>query len=218
MPPDANLGLFGWNEALWVSVGAIVSTAVVIVSGLMALFTRSLAIETKTLAKETRDLATSAADERAQAERHHQQSLMPLVFAEGGCKLDRLQEGFQITFNGTLRNIGAGPSPGVNMLLRPEGFVGRTKYLGVLGAGQQNHFIFRWTISDVATPQKLLPYHSLVRFQTIFGTEGAVHQHSHSGNAEDALVVDLVLPDEGRAAQHIKDVIQTYFPGENPAL
>lgn len=211
MPSDLNTGLFGWNEATWVSISAIVSALAACATVYLALYTRSLA-------QETRDLVRAGVDERSQTERHHQQSLMPLVFAEGGCRLDRVQEGFQITFHGTLRNIGAGPSSSVNMLLRPIGFVGRTKYLGVLGAGQVTNFTVHWVIGDVAPNQKLLPYDSLVRFQTIFGTEGAVYQRSHSGQAEDALALDLVLPDEPRAAEHIKELIQTHFPGEARAV
>jgi hypothetical protein len=205
--PRPEMGPLGWNEPTWVAIGAVTAAFAMTATAVMAFYTRRLA-------KETRDIVVESAEERAQLERHHQQSLMPLVQVEGTCLLSREARGNYIRFQGEIVNIGPGPSIGINLLLRPSAVTGRWFYLGVIAGNERRPLNVEWLLpSGPVQDTSRLPYDSLTRFRTVFETEGLVHQRSHSGEAKDALTMDFIIP-SGNVARDLRRIIGDHFPGK----
>ncbi len=153
-PPDSRWAIF----AAMASAGAAIAMAI------LAYITRNLARSSEAMAKKTADLAEETAaqvKESAsaieQAERQHRESLSPLVYVYAGCGLIREGEKFSICFKGRMVNIGPGPSIGVNLLVKPDSFVSRWSYQGLIGAGESREFEFRWEVQGIVPTVRTLP-------------------------------------------------------------
>ncbi len=217
VPPER--GPFGWNEPTWVAAGAVAAIIAGAATALMAIFTwqlalrtRKLAEETGTLAAETRDLVKASAGQIEQAERHHQEGLMPIIFVRIDCSThvtvvqnwgtgnDAPQPALALRIQGEIVNVGPGPATDVEMIFKPAPIVGRRLYIGIIGPNSIQPLDHEWTIS-AGSPSPFVPYECLTRYRSVFGNEGATFQRSHSGYAKDARVENHIKPGpNGQAA------------------
>lgn len=214
--PYGDHGLFGLNEPTWVSISAIVAALAAIATLYLAFYTRQLARRTSEMALETRDLVKAAGDERQQVERHHQQTLMPIVFLEAGCIMRSGSDGTWIVFEGTIRNVGGGPSTGINILFKPFGFVERVSYQGLIGPNEGRPFRVEWKLTGPVPFQETLPYDTVTRFRTIFETEGAIHQKSFSGMARNAIVQAYISPTDQDTAKKLTEMFIDMGASQSP--
>jgi hypothetical protein len=214
--PASGQGLFGFNEATWVSISAIVAALAAGATFYLALLTRELARRTSEMAEETKDLVKAAGDERLQVERHHQQTLMPIVYLEAECCMQPRLGGIYIVFQGEVRNVGGGPSTGINILLKPSGYVERIAYQGLIGPNERRPFKIEWRLTGPVPVQDVLPYDSITRFRSIFETEGAIHQKSSSGLAKNAIVQDYISPTDPDSPKRLAQMITNIGSSQTP--
>jgi hypothetical protein len=207
--PNPNAGLFGGSEALWVSLAASVSAAAAAATFWLAFITRGLALATQKLsektaemttqtasvANETRDLVNSSAEDRAQVERHHQETLAPLLVVEADLVKSNT-EGEQVALQGYLRNIGGGPAREAWIYIRPSLAAPAQFSVRPIAAGDRWELSVGWAgVLEARTTA--YPYDLLVTFVTVFGTRGAIEYKSHSGIRDDLSVERVVSPSSG---------------------
>ncbi len=197
------------EQTIWLAVSGVASTIAALVTGTLAFFTYRLAKVTSALAEDT-VVASRLAD------RHHQEALQPLVRVEGELTIRHIvgpsgePNEYLIVLDGEVVNVGGGPATSINILVKPDSYVERSFYLGMLGANSTR--ILRgvqWRVSRTQhhPNMALWPFHLQVRYQSIFGSEGTTEQYSHSGQRTDLIdshymaprVVDRPLPDAARA-------------------
>jgi hypothetical protein len=189
-PPDSG----------WFIFSTIAAACAAIATSILALLTGNLARATGEIATKTADLAAQTARQVAesiaaieQTERHHQQSMMPLVYLLAVCHKVVDNERVCMRFAGKVVNIGPGPSVSVNALLKPSTWGSRWVYLGLIAANTQKDFAFSFQL-DPMPFDEFFPYHCLTRFRSVFDTEGFVHQESHSGEQKDIVVRECFVP------------------------
>jgi hypothetical protein len=200
----------GLPEAGWMAISAIVSAGVAIATVSLALYTRRLAVE-------TRDLVKSSAAERAQVERHHQQTMMPLVLIQAACIWRTVKDRNTMVLRGTIRNVGAGSATSVLLYIRPIGGPPAHSYdYGAISPNSANEFTIGW---DFAAPRDAgqgaeeanVPYDCFTTFESIFGTRGAVYQRSETGEDEPTAIGALVLP-TGDSQREIDSLFRLHCP------
>ena len=172
-PPD--LGPFGFNEPTWIAFGTAASALAALVTAAMAIYTRNVARATRSLGEETRSLAVAATEQMAQTERHHLDSLTPLLFAAFDVITKRAQgTDLLIVYDGVISNAGTGPAVNIEVLIIPTIFVGRKFLCGML-AGNATQVFKR--IVQYQTPtfaSELMPYFACILYDDIFARRGAV--------------------------------------------
>ena len=192
------LGPLGWNEPTWVSAGSIAGAVVAIATLVLAVMTWRLASATTTLATETKDLVVSGNAERDQVERHHQQSLTPLVVLDADC----IPDGGRVRFVGKIRNIGLGPATGVYICVKPDIAAPAQRYgRGLAAAGDVWDFELYWDMGREKTGLDLLPYDCIVCFTSMFATDGYIHQYSPTGRRLDLSIRQMILPERSKPGE-----------------
>ena len=210
-------------DSAWAVFAAIAAAGAAIATAILAFITRNLAVSTDEMAQKTRELAEQTAMQAKesasaieQAERHHREDLAPLVFVNADCNLATTGTGkYSIIFKGKLENVGHGPSSGVNIYVHPEGLLGRWFYVGLIGPTAFREFSVEWVVFGIIPLTPQMPYKCLTRFATVFGTEGAVAQSSHSGYSGDAVVIENIAPSADRTA--LRELLSELFSAELPA-
>jgi hypothetical protein len=180
---------------------------------LSTLGTLGLAFFTWRLAAETTGLVRSGASERDQLERHHRQTLMPIVYVNAEAQRRDEYEGRPLIFCGYLCNVGLGPSVSVNILLKPSGIMPRWFYRGAIGASSTAEFILEWKFNGPVPTQRWWPYDCLVHFVDTFGNTGAVWQRSASGLKEEFQILQIILP-SATSNKEVEDLLTAQFAGE----
>lgn len=182
-------------DSRWFIFSALAAAGAAIATSILAFITRNLAKATTTMAEKTAELAAQtatqvreSAEAIAQTERHHQESLMPLVSILGGFRIESGDNTNWFRFAGELVNDG--PGPAVSILLfayntsvlvintpQPE-ITGRSQLAGFIKGRHRDNFSCKWAIRE-GPPwyvEQSVPSDSAVLFKTIFGTEGMVAQ------------------------------------------
>lgn len=98
------------SDSGWFIFSACAAAAAALATAFLAVLTWSLASATTTMAGQAKRQVDTAFDAFKQAERHHQQSLMPVVFLEATCKAETSSDGHHVVFEGDLVNVGPGAS------------------------------------------------------------------------------------------------------------
>jgi len=199
-PNTGPLGPLGWNEPTWVSAGSIAGVVVAIATLVLAVMTWRLASATTALATETKDLVASGNAERDQVERHHQQSLTPLVVLDADC----IPDGLRVRFVGKIRNIGLGPATGVYICVKPDVAAPAQRYGRGLAAGDAWDFELYWDMGRERTGLDLLPYDCIVCFTSMFVTEGFIQQYSPTGRRLDLTIRQMILPERSKPGEIAK--------------
>jgi hypothetical protein len=190
------LGLFGLSEAVWVGIGTLVSLGVVILTGTMAFYTRKLAIETSALARETRDMVRSASEEREQVERHHRESLVPLLCAVGletevqVLSRSATDRTIIVRLTGTIQNIGPGPAATVEIWLAPFSYNAmKIRGTPIAGRGGGMKLSADYDVGPLfagaASVGQAWCFKCVIRYTSLFGDEGWLMLSSGSGRAKD---------------------------------
>lgn len=186
----------GWSIfAAWAAAFAAIATF------FLAWLTRNLAAATTEMARKTADLSSETSEQAkasveaiAQAQRHHEQSLMPIVFVNFDCTARTAANKRWIQLKGEVRNIGPGPATEIYLHLRAATYVPEYAiYLGVIGANSQQPVELEYEMMS-SNYIESIPFDCVTRYSTIFETEGAVVQHSHSGLKRDIKVAKYFPP------------------------
>lgn len=193
----------GAPESGWFIASTIAAGLAALATTYLAFITRNLAIATRQMAKKTADLAAETATQVKetagaieQTERHHQESLAPILFLSVDCRMSLGADGLsRLIFSGEVRNVGPGPAVKVYLYIRPVGYGARRIFLGVIGANSASPMAKQVDYGYGQVPrQGNSPYDALLVYETIFGTEGAMWQHSYSGSHEGTEIGEHVLP------------------------
>lgn len=121
-----------------------------------------------------------------QAQRHHEQSLMPIVLVRTNCKRIIEQPPEQATrmvigVDVTLINSGLGPAVAVYLHLKMAAYNPQhTIYLGLIGPKQERTAQAVFPLDAPFQTLLWFPYDCVTRYRTIFDSEGAIVQYSHS--------------------------------------
>ncbi len=197
------------QDSGWVIFAACAAAGAAIATFVLALITRNLAKATSEMSSATREMVAKTAalgaqtakqtEESAlaieQAQRHHEQSLMPIVWVSLNCFRVQTSEGWAIGVEGTLISSGLGPATAVYLHLNLAAYhPPHAIYLGLIGPKQERPFKTMYPLGTMHQGLLWFPYDCVTRYRTIFDTEGAIAQHSHSGKAEHALVVKYIAP------------------------
>jgi hypothetical protein len=206
------------KDSFWAVAGAVAGLLAAAGTVFLAIVTWRLADSTAKLAKQSTKQVEETADAMAQAERHHQQTMMPLVSASAnGVKAQsRETDRVAMALVGKLRNIGPGPSVGVNILWKPSGYSSRWFYAGIVSANSEIDLECAFEFDPHMVPAAIaFPYDCLIRFQSVFGTEGFVHLQSYSGDAKDAIIMECVTASTPRDEMKnaLQRVLNDYFAG-----
>lgn len=200
-----NISDSGWAIfAAWAAAGAATAT------GILAYLTRNLAnatsemssatgdmvLKTAALATQTAKQAEESAQSIEQAQRHHEQSLMPIVWVLMDCtRTIRPDNSHEVNIKGKVLN--AGPGPAVNIFLHFSAHTYQPQYaiyLGLIGPNSERPFDFHFKIEDQRNVIEDLPYDCLTRYETLFGTWGAIVQRSYSGRMIHQAVTKYFAP------------------------
>lgn len=213
-------------DSRWAITAALASTAAAVGTLVLAWVTRNLAYATSEMSRATKEMVAKTAmlgaqtakqtEETAlsteQAQRHHEQALMPIVWVELQCKrvAKHIEVGkyeIAIGVGGTAYNTGSGPTTSVYLHLKASSYRHPWAiYLGLVGPNAKRDFSFEYPLGTNAQALDYFPYDCVTRFTTIFGTEGAVFQHSYSGKSQDAVVSRYILPST-QSAQQIQKLL-----------
>lgn len=128
-----------WSE--WIKWGA--DLALFLATGLLAIYTAKLFRETRNTAQQTGSLVAEAINDRKMTERHHRESLLPVVTFISEAKYVRPQDRAgpeiyqeaQIIITGVLQNAGTGPALDCMVEASILGFAPVNFTLGALRAG-----------------------------------------------------------------------------------
>lgn len=213
------------TDSWWAIFAAIVAAIAAFFSAVAAIATSILAFVTNRLVKKTADmskatndmadktagLATQAAkqvEETAesmdQAQRHHEQSLMPLVWVKIDCQIRPRSVEWFFDINGTVLNSGPGLATAVYLHLKTGSFTPpESIYLGIIAANSEEAFERSYSLGNARQPNRLVPYDCVTKYTTIFDTLGAIAQNSHTGGSP-AAVVTRYFPPQLRTAQEIR--------------
>jgi hypothetical protein len=110
--------------------------------------------DTKKLAEETRDVVKNARAESEQRERHHRESLAPLISARGleahVRTAQSLSRGmiYRVTLMGTLRNSGPGPATEISVLFTPRTCDRREFPAEPIGAGAETDLVVLYDVGQ----------------------------------------------------------------------
>src|ERR1700722_12125711 len=157
------------SESFWVAVGAITT-------GIMAWFTRSLA-------QETRDTLQAAGNESNQRERHHRESLTPLLYAEilesrlrATLSENTNKYSYYIQFVGKLRNVGPGPATGVLVHFIPMEMARQRFFEPPIGSNGLGSFDLKYVCEFDATKggkvNFIWPHECAIEYADLFGNRG----------------------------------------------
>ena len=182
---NATTGLFGWSEAVWVSISAIVSAGVAVVTYLMARYTKRLAVETKTI-------SDSALTQAIQIERHHRQALSPVVVARISVTSFGFGGNSMVQVKGTIKNVGPGPAVRLTFMLRPRNLRVVTKEMEALGPGETREINDSFGAAGRLTRYGTLGYYCAIRFTDLFEQDGWTVQRSRNG--ADTLLIEYQNP------------------------
>ncbi|HEV3091538.1 MAG TPA: hypothetical protein VGX91_08880 [Candidatus Cybelea sp.] len=174
---------FWLEERFWVAVGAIVTAA-------MAFFTMRLAAD-------TRDVVRGAKAEAQQRERHHRESLAPLISAKvleaRVAQPMRSADGtliFPIKLNAKIENVGPGPAAEVSICFIPKGMPRRIFPAAPIAASGTNEEEARYVEGSVGTEiGQPWPFVCGILYSNMFGDLGWVLMSSETGRTDDKAII-----------------------------
>jgi len=188
----------------WVIAGTIASIAVAVFNAVLAKSTSQLANQTKLLALETAKVGTEAALARRLADKHHQESLMPVLLVEAvlyvNTDLESDTLGFELV--GQIQNVGAGPATEIVVHITVPELTYNQLYFGAL-AGNADLTIRhpRWTMKkpekwfrDAGSREPLF-FKAKSEFKSLFGSKGCVTQQTLANVDSGLLVNEIQLPE-----------------------
>ena len=190
--PAPETGLFGLNEPTWIGIGTIAGTFAFLATG-------ALAGGTWWLGYQTRDLVRSSNEERTEAERHHRESLTPLICTFGLSSLVTADVGaeqqlvYSVSLTGTIANVGPGPAAEVSVWFTPSATTRKEFPAAPIGGNSEvklhiGYEIGTW-FAGTANRGYAWPFRCAIRYVSMFGDEGCLVLASHSGRAEDLRVL-----------------------------
>ena len=204
------------QERFWVACGSVTSLVVVAVTGVMAYFTRALAMDTKKLAEETRDVVRGAQAESEQRERHHQDSLAPLISTRGLTTLVKAEAVgktliYKVALSGKIVNFGPGPAAEVSGWFEPFGTPRQHFTAAPIGANAEIalaiEYVVGETFAGAANVGSKWPFHYAIRYVSMFGDEGWLVLYSASGHDKDVRVLAGRTASSGPKPQTLGDVM-----------
>jgi hypothetical protein len=157
----------------------------------------ALAHDTHNLAMATREQVKASLESVTLADRHHQETLAPIVVPTLGLHRSMGQGGYQFSLKGILRNIGGGPALAVEVRCTPVAVSETVVWNGVLGAGSEVALDFSWIVSREPNSdyqERDYPFGVTVDFRNIFNVAGSYVATSHSGEARHLRQTQLELP------------------------
>ena len=180
----------GAPDSAWAIVAAIASVAAATITAVLAFATVSLARQTKSmaeataaLAQETKDSLGITRDGVEQNERHHRETLMPIVVLSASFRIDRKRGAFTGRLFGDVRNIGGGPSATTTIILRPDGLDHVKIDIGPLAANSTVPLDHE--ISVLVQRLGPHPFTSELEYVSVFSTKGISLQRSRTGHVSD---------------------------------
>lgn len=167
-------------------------------------------------AKESARQVEETAQSLVQAQRHHEQSLMPIVWVSLNCSRISVAappgvQGtrFAIGVSGKIINSGPGPATAIYLHLKVSAYhPTHAEYLGLLGPNSDRDFSMMFELGPPHQALEWFPWECLTRYRTIFDTEGAIAQHSHSGKAEHGVVSHYIQPSD-QSEDEIRTLLAT---------
>jgi len=165
--------------------------------------TADLAEKTKAVADRTGELVKETNRGTDQLDRHHLESLLPIVYVDAELTFAREtrqdKPGLLISLKGDLVNVGPGPATSVNLLLKPVSIVERWFYQGLIGANSRRPlYELDWWIYPLPSfgfqEGQPWPFTVTTKYITVFDDMGQMYQHSHSGRRKDLLVDNWEKP------------------------
>lgn len=198
-------------SAIFTAAAALFAAAAAGATFYLALITRALALATQQMATKTADLATETAiqvketkDAIDQTERHHQQSFMPILTFRANCRMGPGADGnVHLVIDGEVKNVGPGPALSVYLYIKPVQYVPKRIFLGLISGNSSltlSNRIVKYGPGDLMGLNSA-PFDSLLRYQTIFGTQGAMWETSHSGLVDDVTIGRHIIPSPDNEAQ-----------------
>lgn len=178
---------FWLQERFWVAVGAIVTAA-------MAFFTMRLAAD-------TRDVVRGAQAEAQQRERHHRESLAPLISVKvlEARVMQPLRSGdgtltFPIKLNAKIENAGPGPAAEVSICFIPRGMPRRIFPAAPIAASGTNEEEARYVEGSVAREVgQTWPFLCGILYSNMFADLGWVLLSSETGRTDDRTIISSQL-------------------------
>lgn len=203
----------GWAIfAAWAAAAAAIATAT------LAWLTRNLANATKEMVTKTAALAEQTATQAKesalaieQAQRHHEQALMPIVWVLLDCENAHIAgtnpQERGIVVEGQVINSGPGPAISIYLHLKASSYIPQYAiYLGLVGPNMARPFKFVFSLGETHQALRAFPYDCVTRYTSIFDTEGAIVQHSYSGLSKHAVVARYIAPSR-ESVKEIKDYL-----------
>ncbi|MGA8474894.1 MAG: hypothetical protein WB681_07470 [Candidatus Cybelea sp.] len=213
--PEGSLRLWQ-QERFWVAIGSITSLAVAVVTGFMAFFTRALATDTNKLATETRDVVQSAQLEAQQRERHHRESLAPLITTRllEARVLDLQRdldgtESYTLRLIGKIENVGPGPASVVTLWFTPSAVVRRKFFAAPIGPSSTIEIDLRYKVGSsfagAANSGKTWPFGCAIEYGDMFGDSGWLIVSSATGRSDDIVVLENVTVMSEHGDQNVQE-------------
>jgi hypothetical protein len=226
------------NDSRWAIFAALAAAIAAVASAVAAAATTGLALVTRNLVKKTGDMSSATKDMVAktallgaqtakqaqesalaieQAQRHHEQSLMPIVWLTLDCDLtsvvasDPPEAAIMVT--GHVVNSGPGPATSVYLHLKASFYIPRyALYLGLIGPNATRPFKFVLSRGQLNQALEHFPYDCVTAYETIFDTRGAIVQRSPSGRSKDAVVTRYIPPSDESTGEIEEYLSANHFP------
>ncbi len=158
-----------------------------------------LARDTHRLAEKTKELVKASVDATSVADRHHQESLAPVIVPVLGLAREGWNDTWHYMTKGSIYNVGLGPAVRVKVTVTPLGSSQESAWVGAIGPGKQVELNHEWFIArderEDPTPRRF-PFAVEIAYQNLFEAQGLYKASSSSGDDEDlvAEAAQSVLP------------------------
>jgi hypothetical protein len=149
----------------------------------------------------------------SEAQRRHEQSLMPLVSMRLDCTGNRGAATPEATIRGAAVNSGLGPATAVYLHIATVSYMPQHAiHLGDIGSKTERPIDLKFRLSSTAQQLDFVPYTCVTRYKDIFGNEGATAQRSFSGFSKDMTDIGRILPAPNTAEEIAKLLDDNHVP------
>jgi hypothetical protein len=165
------------------------------------------------LAKTQAKATVKLEEQSPEAQRRHEQSLMPLVSMRLDCTGKRGVLIPEVNIRGAAVNSGLGPAQAVYLHIATASYMpSHAIHLGDIAPKAESPIDQTFRLSSTAQVLTYVPYTCVTRYSDIFGNEGAIAQRSFSGFSKDMVVIGRVAPAPDTAAGITKLLEDNHVP------
>lgn len=198
----------------WLKEHAVLDVALLAATIALAVYTARLFASTREMAEKTAALVKSTVDANALADRHHQESITPIVAlnacltAEYGALDPPTQKpAWKFFLRGTVANTGLGPALNIRVEIDASDCVPQVFRMKSLAANSSEPIVgerggagaayvwYRVPFNENEDRRaRCVPYTSRVYYENLFQTPGKTVQETHSGDELDLRLVEQLIP------------------------